>query len=56
MIALTCRAYVVFASFAGPTGDVFTDTAGCSAVWSPKGLALTCAAGHVDRSVRATLG
>lgn len=40
VIARTCRAYVVFASFAGPTGDVFTQTAGSSAIWSPDGLAV----------------
>lgn len=40
VIARTCRAYVVFASFAGPTGDVFTETAGSSAIWSPDGLAI----------------
>ena len=38
MIARTCRAFVVFASFAGPTGDVFSETAGSSAIWSPEGL------------------
>jgi predicted amidohydrolase len=36
-IARTCRAWVVFASFAGPTGDVYADTAGCSTIWSPAG-------------------
>ncbi len=40
VIARTCRSYVVFASFAGPTGDVFTETAGSSAIWSPDGLAI----------------
>lgn len=39
-IARTCEAYVVFASFAGPTGDVFSETAGYSAIWSPDGLAV----------------
>ncbi len=28
VIARACRAFVAFASFAGPTGDVFTETAG----------------------------
>jgi predicted amidohydrolase len=36
VIARTCRAYVAFAGFAGPTGGVFTATAGESAVWSPR--------------------
>jgi predicted amidohydrolase len=36
VVARTCRAYVVFASFAGPTGDDFVETAGCSAIWSPR--------------------
>lgn len=39
MIARACRAFVVFASFAGPTGDVFSRTAGGSAIYSAEGLA-----------------
>lgn len=55
VIARTCRAYVVFASFAGPTGDVFTETAGSSAVWSPEGLAVARAGPDVGDMARATL-
>jgi predicted amidohydrolase len=40
VIARTCRAYVAFAGFAGPTGGVFTATAGESAVWSPEGTVM----------------
>jgi predicted amidohydrolase len=38
VIAWTCRAYVVFASFAGPTGAGYDQTAGHSAIWSADGL------------------
>jgi predicted amidohydrolase len=55
LIARTCRAYVVFASFAGPTGDVFTETAGTSAIWSPEGLAISKTGPHAGAVVRATL-
>jgi predicted amidohydrolase len=47
VIARTCRAFVVFASFAGPTGHGYTDTVGCSAIWSPDGLAVS----RTDRKV-----
>jgi predicted amidohydrolase len=36
-IAQACRAYVGFASFAGPTGGGFDQTAGVSSLWSPTG-------------------
>jgi predicted amidohydrolase len=39
-IALRCRAFVAFASFAGPTGGGYTRTAGSSAIWSCTGHAL----------------
>jgi predicted amidohydrolase len=39
-IALRCRAFVAFASFAGPTGGGYTRTAGSSAIWSCTGDAL----------------
>ena len=55
VIARTCRAYVVFASFAGPTGDVFTETAGSSAIWSPDGVAVARAGPDVGNIVVATL-
>lgn len=55
VIARTCRAYVVFASFAGPTGDVFTETAGSSAIWSPEGLAVARTGPDVGNLAVATL-
>lgn len=55
VIARTCRAYVAFASFAGPTGDVFTETAGTSAIWSPDGLAIARAGPAPGGVARATL-
>ena len=55
VIARTCRAYVVFASFAGPTGDVFTGTAGSSAIWSPDGLAIARTGPDVGGTAVATL-
>ncbi len=55
VIARTCRAYVVFASFAGTTGDVFAETAGCSAIWSPEGLAIARAGPDAGDSACATL-
>lgn len=39
MLSRTCSAFVVFASFTGPTGDIYTETAGSSAIWSPHGTA-----------------
>jgi predicted amidohydrolase len=55
VIARTCRSFVVFASFAGPTGDVYTETAGCSAIWSPGGLAIARTGPEVGGIARATL-
>jgi predicted amidohydrolase len=55
VIARTCRAYVVFASFAGPTGDVFSETAGCSAIWSPDGRAVARTGRDVENAATATL-
>lgn len=55
VIARACRAHVVFASFAGPTGDVFAETAGCSAIWSPDGRAVARAGPDPGGIVRATL-
>lgn len=55
VIARTCRSYVAFASSAGPTGDVYTETAGESAVWSPDGIALARAGPAVGGMARATL-
>lgn len=53
VIARTCRAFVVFASFAGPTGDVFDQTAGCSAIYSPDGPPLATLATSVGQPLRA---
>ena len=55
VIARACRAFVVFASFAGPTGDVYTQTAGSSAIWSADGLAVARAGPAVGGVARATL-
>ena len=55
VVARTCRAYVVFASFAGPTGDVFDRTAGCSAIWSPDGVAIARAGPDVGDLARSVL-
>ncbi|MFC3687966.1 carbon-nitrogen hydrolase family protein [Aquipuribacter hungaricus] len=55
VIARACRAAVVFASFAGPTGGGFTETAGSSAVWSPDGVAVARAGREVGGRARATL-
>lgn len=55
VIARACRAPVVFASFAGPTGGGFTETAGWSAVWSPDGVAVARAGPDVGGVARATL-
>jgi predicted amidohydrolase len=52
-IAARCRAYVAFASFAGPTGGGYQETAGSSAIWSPAGNVLAQAGmmpGHVARA------
>jgi len=55
VIARTCRAFVVFASFAGPTGGGFATTAGSSAIWSPEGLAIARSGPRVGGVVRAVL-
>jgi predicted amidohydrolase len=55
VIARACRAFVVFASFAGPTGDVFAQTAGSSAIYSPDGLAVARTGPDPGGIVRASL-
>lgn len=55
VIARTCRAYVVFASFAGPTGDGYETTAGHSTVWSADGRAIGRAGADPGGIARATL-
>lgn len=54
-IAERCRAYVAFASFAGPTGGEYTRTAGTSAIWSPSGQVLAQAGDTPGELARATL-
>jgi predicted ABC-type transport system involved in lysophospholipase L1 biosynthesis ATPase subunit len=54
-IARTCQAFVVFASFAGPTGAMYAETAGCSAIWSPEGVQVACAGSAAGGIARATL-
>jgi len=55
VIARSCRAFVVFASFAGPTGHGYSETAGTSAIWSPDGLAVARPGRDVGDLARATL-
>jgi predicted amidohydrolase len=55
VLARTCRAYVVFASFAGPTGGGYATTAGHSAVYSPEGTAIARAGPEVGAVARAAL-
>ena len=54
-IAFAAGAYVVFASFAGPTGGGYEHTAGSSAIWSPDGTALARAGVAAGEVARATL-
>jgi predicted amidohydrolase len=54
-IALRCRAFVAFASFAGPTGGGYTQTAGSSAIWSCTGEALARAGTLPGELATATL-
>jgi predicted amidohydrolase len=55
VIARACRAYVAFASFAGPTGGGYAATAGTSAVWSPEGDVLDRARPDVGEYARSRL-
>lgn len=54
-IARQCRAYVAFASFAGPTGGGYSVTAGSSAIWSPEGIVLARAGADIGSMARASL-
>jgi predicted amidohydrolase len=56
VIARACRAFAVFASFAGPTGGGFTETAGTSTVWSPEEKVLARAGRDVGGIARAVIG
>ncbi len=55
VIARTCKAFVVFSSFAGPTGHGYSETAGSSAIWSPDGLAVSQTGREVGDLARTTL-
>lgn len=55
VIARACHAFVVFASFAGPTGDGFDHTAGTSAIWAPDGLCISGAGPSPGEIARAVL-
>jgi predicted amidohydrolase len=54
-IARACRAYVAFASFAGPTGGGFDQTAGTSTIWAPDGTPLGRAGVEAGTFTRAVL-
>jgi predicted amidohydrolase len=54
-IARACDAYVVFASFAGPTGGGYARTAGVSSVWSPQGRPIARVGAEPGDIVRAKL-
>jgi predicted amidohydrolase len=54
-IAAEHRVWVAMASFAGPTGGGYTETAGSSGIWSPDGQAMAQADPQPGRVVRATL-
>ena len=54
-IAAACRSYVVFASFAGPTGGGYDATAGASTIWAPDGSVLARASSAPGDIARAEL-
>ena len=54
-IAATCRSYVAFASFAGPTGGEYRVTAGESTIWSPDGMVVARAGDAPSDMARANL-
>lgn len=47
--------WVVFASFAGSTGEGYGDAAGCSGIWGPDGSCAAQAGGEIGAIARATL-
>ena len=55
-IAQACNSYVGFASFAGPTGGGFDQTAGVSSLCSPAGSPIARAGADPDDFAHATLG
>lgn len=54
-IARACQAYVAFASFAGPTGGGFDETAALSSIWAPDGTLLGRAGVEPGEFTRALL-
>jgi predicted amidohydrolase len=54
-IARACDAYVGFASFAGPTGGGYDDTAGVSSIWAADGTALARAGTEPGDAARLAL-
>ncbi len=54
-IAQESKAFVAFASFAGPTGGGYERTAGSSAIWSPEGDVLASAGPEVGGMARASV-
>ena len=54
-IARRCGSYVVFASFAGPTGGGYERTAGVSTIWARDGTPLARAGSEPGGVARATL-
>ena len=54
-IATDHDVWVAFASFAGPTGGGYTDTAGRSGIWSADGAVVVQAGNVADEVVRTTL-
>ena len=53
--AIAHAVWVAVASFAGPTGGGFDNTAGRSAIWTPKGVAIARAGREPGDMARATL-
>jgi predicted amidohydrolase len=54
-IAQACGAYVAFASFAGPTGGGYAETAALSSIWAPDGVPLARAGTEPGAFARALL-
>lgn len=54
-IATACDAPVALASFAGPTGDGYDATAGCSGIWSATGTPIAVTGSEAGTFARAVL-
>jgi predicted amidohydrolase len=54
-IARACDAYVAFASFAGPTGGGYDETAGASSIWTARGAPIARAGARPGDLARATV-